>query len=284
MAAADSDFEDGDDLDLAPGGDEFTDDDDELDTEQFADADDGDDDGVQEDQDEVKADSEQSDRELEAARARAAELEQRLARAEEQLTASAKARRDLEISDLKSKEADLEKRRMAALDEDNTEEFNTLDRELREAAIARVTLEREPVAKPQPKQPKPADSFNEFVEQLAPAAKSWVQRNRGWFDPDSEEYDSVKARRAEKLATQLESRYKRNDPNLYREIDKQLRRQPGSRSRVAGVSRGTGVSKTNRKGNAPPSRSEAATMRRYGLDKDNPVHLREFRNRDQALT
>lgn len=288
MGEAAEALEEVDELDLGQTGAYDADDEDDIGTVPWeTDADDEDSD---EEKNEPKQKVESTPPELLEERARRLAAERELEDLRARDIEKRKAQHKEELERLKAQETDLEARRSKALDDDNMEEFTKVDRELREVGLKRYSLEWEATRAEEERRVKPApdkrqSQFDAFVETLAPAAKQWVGANRAWFDPDAPEYDSVKARKAQTLATKLEERYDRNDPQLYKLLDSQLKRPKQPRNQVAGVHRGSPPNESGqRRGDAPASREEAKIMRRYGLDASNAKDLRGFRNRNANLT
>lgn len=186
--------------------------------------------------------------------------------------------RTQEIAQVKAREAELERQRKQASEEDDWDKFHQLDAELRQVSYRRMRMEEEPAAAPE------TAGRQDPAANLVPAARSWIKRNQGWFEPGAEGYDPKKAERARAIAKRLEERYDLEDPELYRELDRQLQGRTGQprRDRVAGDGRSLGQPSTGRRVGRP-SPDEAKSMKRYGFDSNNPRDVANWRARNADL-
>ena len=213
-------------------------------------------------------------------------LEERLARAEQALvqrdTKQADERKSQDAAVLDAEEAALTLKRRTALNEDDMDAFDEADKQLRAIERKRVLMEQR-VQQPDPADAQPVNPWEKFKATLAPEARSWVERN-DWFDPGSPNYDSVRARKAEQLAVELEKRYGRNNRKMYDEIDGRLTRKREGAD-VAGVPRGGGsVLRERGPGSlVRPSRQESESMQRWGFDPAKAQDIRAWRGRNEQL-
>lgn len=215
-------------------------------------------------------------------------MEERLAAAERALKereqAAAQGTQEAELTALEQQEAELMAKRRKALDEDDMDVFDAADKELRALERKRFVIEQRSAEAAQPQREQEAAAHEQQRVSLAPEAQAWVDRNMDWFDEGSPNYDSVRARKAKQIATELEQRFGRNNRRLYDEIDARLNRKQGMGADVAGDSRISGRSQRRGPGSlARPSKDESASMARWGFDPRKPQDVRNWRNRDADL-
>lgn len=181
----------------------------------------------------------------------------------QQQRAELEAKRQAELAAL---ETQLHEERWKALETDNAE---------RERAAMSKLIELKLQQRMAPVVEQQSDPY----ANLAGAAKSWLAKN-AWFNQDP-----VKTAKAKAIAAELEHERKMDpdDPALYAELDRRLNGEQTEKKRVqtgavAGVSRGNDGRFSRQPGKQARvlSRDDIRAMTKYGFDKNNVQHRRDW--------
>jgi hypothetical protein len=175
-----------------------------------------------------------------------------------------------------SKLAQLKEARRKAYEEGDLETYEKLDDEYldakAEALARRVT-------------PKPVQQVQQPQANQPPREQQdWLKQNQAWFN--GEPANAARVQAANSLFDVLKAEgFDDNDPDTYQELDRRLaasgvikaRSKPALTS--APPNRYVGAAESKR----GFSQSDAAIMRKYGLDPNNPAQRKAYMDRNAAL-
>jgi len=180
---------------------------------------------------------------------------------------------------LKAREEEAAKRAKAAFDAGETDDYMKANDELLDAKVERRTMGDKPT-------PKPKDALDD-PKPMAEAAVNWVGRNQEWIKNDPERFQ-----RAQEIESDLRKKgYRPSDPELYKEVDKRLNGKPEGEStdvidddddpRMEGDSRYNVPDRgesggEGRRNKAVLTDEDKVLMDRYGFDKDNVEHRKQW--------
>jgi len=212
-----------------------------------------------------------------------ANLHQRLESVEQRFSAEDAKQ---SATELEAQLADIKARRKTAWDDGDIDAYHALEDEYLDARMAVQrqtqgapgTRQAPPVAQPvaQPQQPAA----------LPEPMQTWMVTNKKWFNGDPA--NSAKVSVANGLFNAMKAEgFEETDPDLYAELDKRLVAagiKPAPRKAqptTVAPTRYAGASETSpRKGF---TQADMATMRKYGMDPNNPAHRAAYLNRNAPL-
>lgn len=211
-----------------------------------------------------------------------ANLHQRLESVEQRFS-EADARQS--TAELDARLADIKARRKTAWDDGDIDTYHALEDEYLDARMAVQQRAKPPAdahsSPPQVQQPvaQPAQA------QLPAPMRDWMETNQKWFNGEAANRSRVSV--ADSLFNVLKAEgYDEDDPELYAELDKRLvaagikpARKPAATT--VAPNRYAGANESSpRKGF---TQADMATMRKYGMDPNNPAHRAAYLNRNAPL-
>jgi len=147
----------------------------------------------------------------------------------------------------------LKKSATAALDDGETEEYITLNDEMLDAKVSLSRVEDEVIEVPE----------TEVEESgMAPAAESWLSKNRSWTDSDPAKFS-----RAKRLSRVLRSEgYDVRDQEMYDELDRRLNKKPERRTQTSHIPNSSAARNEQKKDGM--TSEDKKLMRKFHLNPD----------------
>lgn len=192
-----------------------------------------------------------------------------------------------ETKSLETRVKDLQARRDKALDDGELTEYAKLNDELTDTKLDVVKRTTKRVQAPEP-DPEPAKK----TDDIAPAARAWLEKNADWLDEDPDK--AAKAAKIEKAL--VREGYAYSDPDTYEELDRRLNGEAASEDddlyddneptpragATAGVVRDAGA-RNARQRPGTITRDDLARMKRAGFDPQSAEDRKGWMNRNKPL-
>lgn len=212
----------------------------------------------------------------EAAERKAKELEERFGKFE---TGYQEREREAEKRSFDSQMSDIKARMEAAVEDADLAQYHKLNEQLMELRIQQT--QAKPETKPEPAKEHPP------VNEIPPAAQSWLDQNRSWL---SDRKNRIAIAAAREIEQDLLDQGYDQDEELYEELDRRLEEEyprireirSGKQERTPSVAGGgRSVPAKERPQPGKITSDDVRAMRRYGFDPDSAADRKAWLNRNK---